>query len=119
MTAPGIRRNAGHHAASTALAVVLSGCLIAGRPINDVVDGRMSVPTLATLHYADADASQEDIVKRLPTVLASLALVPALWALPASAADVPRVGGTGGASALMAHLGKLFTQQSGNAIDAE
>ena len=55
--------------------------------------------------------------KRLSTLLAGLALVLALWTLPALAEDVLRVGGTGGASALMARLGKPFTQQTGIAVD--
>ena len=48
---------------------------------------------------------------------AGLALSLALWTLPVSAAYVLQVGGTGGASALMAHLGKPFTQQTGIAVD--
>jgi phosphate transport system substrate-binding protein len=64
-------------------------------------------------------ASQEVIVmgKCLSTLIAGLALALALWILPVSATDVLRVGGTGGASALMAHLGKPFTQQTGIAVD--
>lgn len=54
---------------------------------------------------------------RLSTLSAGVAVVLALWSLPAAAADVLRVGGTGGATALLAHLGKPFTQRTGIAVE--
>lgn len=40
-----------------------------------------------------------------------------LWMSSASATDSIQVGGTGGATALMARLGKLFTQQTGVGVE--
>ncbi|TPG60274.1 hypothetical protein EAH89_02470 [Roseomonas nepalensis] len=54
---------------------------------------------------------------RLPILSAGLAALLALSALPARAADVLRVGGTGGATALLAHLGKPFTRQTGIVVE--
>lgn len=46
-----------------------------------------------------------------------VAVLLVLWTLPAAAADVLRVGGTGGATALLAHLGKPFTRQTGIVVE--
>jgi phosphate transport system substrate-binding protein len=44
-------------------------------------------------------------------------LLMALWAAGAVAAQGVRVGGTGGATALMTHLGTLFTSRTGIAVE--
>lgn len=49
--------------------------------------------------------------------LAGLGLVLSLWALPAQAAEVLRVGGTGGATALLEQLGEPFRQKTGIRIE--
>lgn len=54
---------------------------------------------------------------RLSTLSAGIALVLALWTVPAAAVDVLRVGGTGSATALLAHLGEPFTQQTGITVE--
>lgn len=54
---------------------------------------------------------------RLSPLSAGAALALALWTLPAAAADVLRVGGTGGAAATLAHLGRSFTQRTGIAVE--
>lgn len=50
---------------------------------------------------------------RLPILAAKLALALSLWTQPVTAAEVLRVGGTGGATALLEQLGRPFTQQTG------
>lgn len=54
---------------------------------------------------------------RISTLSFGAATVMALWILPAIAEDTLRLGGTGGATALLAHLGVPFTQQTGIAVE--
>ncbi|MFC7739381.1 PstS family phosphate ABC transporter substrate-binding protein [Roseomonas sp. GCM10028921] len=53
----------------------------------------------------------------LSVLSAGIAVLLSLWTSPAAAADVLRVGGTGGATALLAHLGKPFTRQTGITVE--
>lgn len=54
---------------------------------------------------------------RLPILAARLALALSLWTAPVTAAEVLRVGGTGGATALLEQLGRSFTERTGIVID--
>ena len=54
---------------------------------------------------------------RLPILAAKLTLVLSLWHSPVAAGEVLRVGGTGGATALLEQLGRPFTQQTGIAVE--
>lgn len=53
----------------------------------------------------------------LSNSLASLAVALSLWSLPVYAAETLRMGGMGGASALLVHLGRVFTQQTGIEVE--
>ena len=55
--------------------------------------------------------------ERLTTLLPAIALGLVLSAFPVGAAGVLQVGGTGAAAALLAHVGKPFTQQTGIAVE--
>lgn len=57
------------------------------------------------------------LLNRRMTLAASVAAALSPWASPARAMDALRVGGTGGASALMAHVGSVFTQRTGIAVE--
>ena len=57
--------------------------------------------------------------ERLTTLLPGIALGLVLSAFPVAAADVLQVGGTGGAAALLAHVGKPFTQQTGITVEVK
>lgn len=54
---------------------------------------------------------------RLSILSAGVVILLSLWIVPAVAGGTLRVGGTGGATALLAHLGIPFTQQTGIAIE--
>ena len=54
---------------------------------------------------------------RLLAVGITLAAMLPMWVSPAAAVDVLRVGGTGGATALLERLGQPFTQHSGIAVE--
>lgn len=54
---------------------------------------------------------------RLPTLAAGLTLALSLLVSPSMAAEVLRVGGTGGATALLERLGRPFTQHTGIAVE--
>jgi phosphate transport system substrate-binding protein len=57
------------------------------------------------------------MLTRLSTAFLVLALLLAWGIAPATATDLLRVGGTGGATALLAYLGKPFTAQTGIAVE--
>ena len=54
---------------------------------------------------------------RLSVLVMTLVAMLPMWVLPVAAADVLRVGGTGGAAALLELLGRPFTQHSGIAVE--
>ena len=56
---------------------------------------------------------------RLTSLLSGIALGLVLSAFPVAAAGVLQVGGTGAAAALLAHVGKPFTQQTGIAVEVK